>query len=143
MVIFGVALLAICMLIGVFLGELLGLSIGIEANVGGIGLAMIILILLVDYLKKRDKLSQPAQEGLGFWSAMYIPIVIAMSANQNVAGALDGGPLAIMAGIAAVVISWMLVPLLSKGGSETAIDKTVEENTIIIGDEDYNARNIK
>lgn len=39
---------------------------------------------------------------------MYIPIVIAMSANQNVAGALDGGPLAIVAGIAVVIISWIL-----------------------------------
>lgn len=127
MVIFGVAILAICMLIGVFLGELLGLTIGIEANVGGIGIAMLILVLLVDYLKKRGKLSQPAQEGLGFWSAMYIPIVIAMSANQNVAGALDGGPLAITAGAACVVISWMLVPLLSKGGPKTTEDEAVEE----------------
>lgn len=130
MVIYGVALLAICMLIGVFLGELLGLTIGIQANIGGIGLAMIILILLVDYLKKHGRLSLPTQDGLGFWSAMYIPIVIAMSANQNVAGALDGGPLAIMAGVTAIVISWSFVPLLSKGGSPTAKDKTIEENTI-------------
>ena len=140
MVIFGVALLAICMLIGLFFGEIFGLFLGVEANVGGIGIAMIMLVLIVDYLKKRAKLSQPAQEGLGFWSAMYIPIVIAMSANQNVAGALDGGPLAIMAGVAAALIGWMFVPLLSKGGLQTA--ETVEENTFI-GGENKNVRNIK
>jgi malonate transporter MadL subunit len=142
MVIFGVALLAICMLCGIFLGEILGLSLGVEANVGGVGLAMLMLVLIVDYLKKRGKLSQPAQDGLGFWSAMYIPIVIAMSANQNVAGALDGGPLAIVAGVAVVVISWMFVPLLSKGQLQTEIDETVEESTII-GGGDINVRNIK
>ncbi|MEW9503169.1 malonate transporter subunit MadL [Jeotgalibacillus marinus] len=140
MVIFGVALLAICMLIGIFFGEILGLFLGVEANVGGVGIAMIMLVLIVDYLKKRGKLSLPAQDGLGFWSAMYIPIVIAMSANQNVAGALDGGPLAIMAGVAAALIGWLFVPLLSKGGLQT--EETVEENTFI-GGENKNVRNIK
>lgn len=51
MVIFGVALLAICMLCGIFLGEIFGLSLGIEANVGGVGIAMLMLVLIVDYLK--------------------------------------------------------------------------------------------
>lgn len=137
MVIFGVALLAACMLIGVFVGELLGLSLGIDANIGGIGIAMIVLVLVVDYLKKRNKLSQPAQDGLSFWSAMYIPIVIAMSANQNVLGAIKGGPLAITAGIAAVVVSWMLVPLLSKGGSQIADDEILKEETILGGKDNY------
>lgn len=142
MVIFGVALLAACTLIGVFMGELLGLSLGIDANIGGIGIAMIGLVLVVDYLKKRNKLSQPAQDGLSFWSAMYIPIVIAMSANQNVLGAIKGGPLAITAGIAAVVVSWMLVPLLSKGGSPIADDEILEEKTSLGGKDKY-ARNIE
>lgn len=118
MVIFGVALLAVCMLVGVFLGELFGIALGVQANIGGVGIAMLMLVLIVDYLKKRNKLSKPAQEGLSFWSAMYIPIVIAMAASQNVAGALEGGPLAIVAGVACVFISWSLVPLLSKGGSK-------------------------
>jgi malonate transporter MadL subunit len=142
MVIFGVALLAICMLCGIFLGEILGLSLDIEANVGGVGLAMLMLVLIVDHLKKRGKLSQPAQDGLGFWGAMYIPIVIAMSANQNVAGALDGGPLAIVAGIAAVSISWMIVPILSRGGPKTVDASAGSENTSLGGGSN-NVRNIK
>ncbi|PGT82781.1 MULTISPECIES: malonate transporter subunit MadL [Bacillaceae] len=142
MVIFGVALLAICMLCGIFLGEIFGLSLGIEANVGGVGIAMLMLVLIVDYLKKREKLSQAAQDGLGFWSAMYIPIVIAMSANQNVAGALDGGPLAIVAGIAVVIISWIFVPILSKGKFQASGNSAVE-NSHMNGGGNSNVRNIK
>jgi len=139
MVIFGVALLAICMLIGVFFGETLGVLMGVEANVGGVGIAMLLLILIVDYLKKRGKLSQPAQDGLSFWNTMYIPIVVAMSANQNVVAALDGGPLALLAGVIAVVASWILVPILSKGGTKTVIE---EENSMLNGG-DRNVRNIQ
>ncbi|SVD70720.1 uncharacterized protein METZ01_LOCUS423574, partial [marine metagenome] len=36
MVIYGVALLAFCFISGLFLGELLGRLIGIEANLGGV-----------------------------------------------------------------------------------------------------------
>lgn len=137
MVIYGVALLSICLLSGVFLGDLFGKFLGIDANVGGVGIAMLMLILLVEYLKKKDKLKTQTQEGLSFWSAMYIPIVIAMSAQQNVVAALDGGPLAITAGAAAVLISWAAVPALSKGGKAS---KTLETN---ITGGDQHARNSK
>ncbi|WP_144552499.1 malonate transporter subunit MadL [Bacillus sp. X1(2014)] len=115
MIIFGVAILSICFLSGVFFGDLLGHILGIDANVGGVGFAMLMLILLVEYMKKKDKLHKQTSEGLAFWSGMYIPIVIAMSAQQNVVAALDGGILAIIAGVAVVLISWAVVPLLSKG----------------------------
>lgn len=117
MVIYGVALLSICLLSGVLVGDFLGQALGIDANVGGVGFAMIMLILLVEYFKKKDKLNKQTQEGLAFWSSMYIPIVIAMSAQQNVVAALDGGVLAVVAGVAAVLISWAAVPLLSRGGT--------------------------
>lgn len=123
MVIYGVALLSFCLLSGVFLGDFLGTVLGIDANVGGVGIAMLMLILFVEYLKKKDKLNNQTQEGLSFWSAMYIPIVIAMSAQQNVVAALDGGPLALTAGVAAVFISWAFVPLLSRGGN---VNETLE-----------------
>ena len=38
MVIYGVALLSFCMLTGVFLGDLLGRLIGVQANGGGVGI---------------------------------------------------------------------------------------------------------
>ncbi|MEH7544660.1 MULTISPECIES: malonate transporter subunit MadL [Bacillaceae] len=122
MIIFGVAILSICFLSGVFFGDLLGHILGIDANVGGVGFAMLMLILLVEYFKKKDKLNKQTQEGLAFWSGMYIPIVIAMSAQQNVVAALDGGFLAVIAGVAVVVISWAVVPLLSKGGQAEILE---------------------
>jgi malonate transporter MadL subunit len=40
-----------------------------------------------------------------------------MAAQQNVVSAMKGGILAVVAGVAAVVLSFMLVPLLSRIGS--------------------------
>lgn len=122
MVIYGVALLSICMLVGILIGELLGKLVGVDANVGGIGIAMLILVLLVDYLKKKGKLIKKTQEGVSFWSAIYIPIVVAMAAQQNVAAAIKGGPVAILAGVGAVLASFALVPVLSKIGKDKPVD---------------------
>src|SRR5699024_11837334 len=97
------------------------LPICINANIGAVGLAMLILVLAVDYLQKNNKLSELAQNGIQFWSAMYIPIVVAMAANQNVAGALEGGFLAILVGIGATILGWIFVPILSK---KSATDST-------------------
>jgi malonate transporter MadL subunit len=119
LVIYGVSLLSICMLVGVFLGDLLGKALGVKANVGGVGIAMLMLVLLVDYLKKRNKLNLQTQQGLGFWGAMYIPIVVAMASQQNVAAAVKGGPVALLAGVAATVTCCALVPVVSKIGKKT------------------------
>jgi len=121
MVISGVAILSLCMLIGIFFGDILGMFLGIDANIGGVGIAMVLLVLLVDYLTKRERLSMPAQNVIEFWSDMYIPIVVAMAANQNVAGALYGGFLAILVGIGATILGWIFVPILSK---KSATDST-------------------
>ena len=58
----------------------------------------------------------PTAKGIGFWSAMYIPIVVAMAARQNVAAALSGGWMAIIAGVAAVSASFALIPVLARFG---------------------------
>ncbi|MFB4159259.1 malonate transporter subunit MadL [Geomicrobium sp. JSM 1781026] len=116
MVIYGVAILAVCMIVGMLFGEWLGLAMGVSANVGGVGIAMLLLILLVDRLKIKGRLNEATQMGLGFWNAMYIPIVIAMAANQNVVAAIGGGPLAIVTGIGVVIISFLAVPLVTRIG---------------------------
>lgn len=46
----------------------------------------------------------------------HIPIVVAMAAQQNVVAALKGGPVAVLAGTAAVVVSFALVPVISRIG---------------------------
>jgi malonate transporter MadL subunit len=48
--------------------------------------------------------------GIHFWSAMNIPIVVAMAAKQDVTGALSSAWMAIIAGVAAVAASFALMP---------------------------------
>ena len=119
MVIYGVALLAICMLVGVFLGDVLGQLIGVQANVGGVGIAMLLLILFSNLRDHGLELKAPTASGINFWSAMYIPIVVAMAAKQNVIAALSSGWMAIVAGVAAVVASFALIPLLARLGGQS------------------------
>ena len=129
MVIYGVALLAGCMLAGIFVGELLGKLIGVQANVGGVGIAMLLMILLAEFLRKRGRLNPVSQQGVIFWSSIYIPVVVAMAAKQNVIAAVKGGPAALLAGALAVVVSCALVPLISRIGAaepENRADGPVE-----------------
>jgi malonate transporter MadL subunit len=118
LVIYGVALLAGCMVAGIFVGELLGKLIGVQANVGGVGIAMLLLILLSDAMRKHGKLNPVTSQGVLFWSSIYIPVVVAMAAKQNVIAAVKGGPAALLAGSLAVAVSFALVPVISRiGGS--------------------------
>jgi malonate transporter MadL subunit len=45
---------------------------------------------------------------------MYIPIVVAMAAKQNVIAAVSSGWMAIIAGVAAVAVSFAMIPLLDR-----------------------------
>ncbi|HYQ53325.1 MAG TPA: malonate transporter subunit MadL [Pseudomonas sp.] len=128
MIIYGVAFLALCTLVGLFIGELLGKLLGVPANVGGVGIAMLLLIFIGSYLGKRGLIKPKSEQGVEFWSAIYIPIVVAMAAQQNVLGALSGGPMAILAGVVAVVASFAMVPLLDRIGQkkpEAVTDKSL------------------
>lgn len=124
MVIYGVSILAVCYIVGQFIGELLGLILGVNANVGGVGFAMIILIFVTEHMKKKNLLPQESQKGIIFWSSMYIPIVVAMSATQNVVSAISGGLLAILAGVASVVVAFLLIPVISKLTNSKKDDET-------------------
>ncbi len=123
MIIYGVALLSACLVVGLYIGEILGSLIGVKANVGGVGIAMLLLILAHNLPRSRPLASGASAGGITFWGAMYIPIVVAMAARQNVVGAIDGGALALLAGIGAVAVSFALIPLISRiGSSPAAID---------------------
>jgi malonate transporter MadL subunit len=115
-VIYGVALLSFCMLVGVFVGDVLGELIGVQANVGGVGIAMLLLLLLSNLSSHRFRFNPITENGIGFWSAMYIPIVVAMAAKQNVIAAISSGWMAIIAGVAAVAASFAMIPLLDRIG---------------------------
>ena len=118
--IFGVALLAGCMLVGSFVGNVLGYLIGLNSDVGGVGFAMLLLLILVNSEKVSSKLPKGSSEGITFWKEMFIPIIIAMTAAQNVYHAISSGALAIVAGLAAVAAAFALVPVLSRMSKKTA-----------------------
>jgi malonate transporter MadL subunit len=123
MVIYGVALLSFCMLIGVFIGDILGELIGVQANVGGVGIAMLLLIVLSNLSHHQFRLNPITESGIGFWSAMYIPIVVAMAAKQNVIAAISSGWLAIITGVAAVAASFAMIPLMARFGKGRRSDQ--------------------
>lgn len=118
MVIYGVALLAFCYLTGIFLGDILGAVLGVKANVGGVGFAMLFLIILANKGIDAGWLDKKSQEGIAFWSAMYIPIVVAMSSIQNVVAAISGGAVAILGGIVGVALGFVFIPILSRKKSQ-------------------------
>ena len=120
MIIYGVALLSVSLIFGMLIGEALGVMLGVDANVGGVGIAMLFLVFASNSPSFQALTEGAAGEGIKFWSAMYIPIVVAMAARQNVAAAADGGMLALVAGIAAILVSFALVPVLSRlSGSDS------------------------
>lgn len=116
MKIFGVALLAGCFLIGHIFGDFLGKLFHLSGNLGGVGFAMLLLIFVYDYAKKKDWLAKETENGILFWSTMYIPVVVAMSATKNVKAAMSGGFMAVLVGIIATAFCYLLVPVISKLG---------------------------
>lgn len=114
MAIYGTAILSICLITGLAIGKILGAMLGIKTDVGGVGIAMLLLILVTDWLRKRGRMALPTAAGVQFWSLIYIPIVVAMAASLNVRGAIRGGPAAILAGTLAVLVCFALVPLIAR-----------------------------
>jgi malonate transporter MadL subunit len=125
MIIYGTALLAACHLLGIILGDLLGYILGVPANVGGVGIAMLLLIFSRHYLHRRGLLCAASESGVLYWGAIYIPIVVAMSMQQNVVAALRGGPIALIAAVATVAICGLMVSLINR--MESRPDNSAEE----------------
>jgi malonate transporter MadL subunit len=119
MKIYGVALLAACFLAGKLLGNVLGNLINIDSDIGGVGFAMLLLMVSSMYLRKKGWMVEETKKGILFWSSIYIPIVVAMAATLNVNAALSGGIVTLVAGIGVTVVCMLLVPLLSKIGRST------------------------
>ena len=112
--IYGVALLAGCMFVGSFIGNVLGLLTGLNSDIGGVGFAMILLLLVTNSSKINKLLPDTYIKGINFWKEMYIPVTIAMAASQNVVSALSGGIIALVLGLCVVLIMLFLIPLFNK-----------------------------
>lgn len=124
MTISGVALLAICTLLGAWLGELLGAALHVKANVGGVGIAMMLLIAARLWLVRRGALTAGLKAGVEFWGSLYIPIVVAMAAQQNVVAAVKSGPIVVITAVGAVVLCFAAVALIGRlGGPVETMDE--------------------
>ncbi|MGJ7509774.1 malonate transporter subunit MadL [Variovorax sp. GT1P44] len=123
MIIYGTALLAVCHLLGIFIGDLLGQAMGVKTNVGGVGIAMLLLIFARIYMQKKDMLPKLTELGVEYWGAMYIPVVVAMAAQQDMVSALRGGPVALLSAIAAVGVCAIVISVINR--TESPEDEAV------------------
>ncbi|MFZ5754714.1 MAG: malonate transporter subunit MadL [Bacillota bacterium] len=119
MEIYGLGIIAACMFVGVFVGSIFAKLLGVSGDVGGVGIAMLLLVLVSNYIKLDEK----TQNGIKLISNLYIPIIVAMAATQDVVKALSGGAVAFLAGGVATVASFFLVPLLSRIGKGDKISQ--------------------
>ena len=115
MIIYGTALLATCHLLGIFLGDVLGQALGVKTNVGGVGIAMLLLIGARLAMQKREILPKLTELGVEYWGAMYIPVVVAMAAQQDMVAALRGGPVAVLAAILSVAVCAVVISAINRG----------------------------
>ena len=112
--IYGVATLAGCMLLGTLIGTVFGDLIGAGTEIGGVGFAMLLLIFVTNSKKLKFTQKPAFIQGLQFWKAMFIPVVIAMTATQDVFHMLSSSIVAIVAGVAAVSASFLMLYGLRK-----------------------------
>lgn len=110
----GLAILSFSFILGMWTGELLGSWLGISANVGGVGFAMIFLILSKEFFIRKGWWKDELEFGIEFWNKLYIPVVIAMAASLNVKSAISSGTLAVFAGIVPVILAFAVFFLIMK-----------------------------
>jgi malonate transporter MadL subunit len=134
MAIYGSAILAFSLVCGLIAGRLLGLACGIEANVGGVGIAMLLLILITDRLSRAAPLAPATRGGILYWGSIYVPVAVAIAASQNVRSAVRGGPAAVLAGAGATIACLLLVPVVSRMGGRGDGDEGSWEKSAPAGD---------
>ena len=112
--IYSLVTLAVCMLLGKYIGTCFGTLVGINADVGGVGFAILLLLFVGNCPKFTFTKKQDFIQGMNFWKKMYIPVVVAMAASQNVFRMLTSGMVAIIGGAAAVAFPFLLLYILHK-----------------------------
>jgi malonate transporter MadL subunit len=120
----------VCHLLGIILGDLLGRALGMNTNVGGVGIAMLLLIIARLQLHRRGHLNAISESGVHYWGAIYIPVVVAMAMQQNVVAALRGGPVALIAAVGSIVICGLFVSLINRMEPEPVAEPSTEEKNV-------------
>lgn len=128
-VMLGTALLAVCYLVGIVAGDALGTAIGVKANVGGVGFAMILLIASLHVLHKRGAVTGATERGFTFWAALYIPVVVAMSATQNVLVAFKSGIVAVLGAAVTVAVCVGMIAVINRIIHRRGVDPAWQTTT--------------
>ncbi|MGQ9845751.1 MAG: malonate transporter subunit MadL [Caldisericia bacterium] len=113
MEIYGLAILTSLFIVGETIGYSLGKLLNV-GDVGGVGFAMLFLILLTNTKYWNEKVAEKTKNGVKFIGAIYVPIIVAMVLQSNILGAFKSGLVAFLAGGVAVVGMLLLTPFLSK-----------------------------
>jgi malonate transporter MadL subunit len=80
---------------------------------------MLLLIFARLYMEKNDKLPKLTELGVEYWGAMYIPVVVAMAAQQDMVAALRGGPVAILSAFAAAAVCACVISVINRTEAKT------------------------
>jgi malonate transporter MadL subunit len=138
MIIYGTTLLAACHLLGIFLGDLLGHALGVKTNVGGVGIAMLLLIFARIYMARNNILPKLTELGVEYWGAMYIPVVVAMAAQQDVVSALRGGPIALLSAFGSAAVCACAIALINRTERPAAASEPapMRHNELLADDHD-------
>lgn len=110
----GVAVLAACAILGKIAGNTLGFVLGTGSDLGGVGFGMLLLLYVTNSKRFSALKTEAFSRGIDFWRGMFIPMVIAMAASQNVASALSSGAVAILAGLIPVLVAFLALSFVSR-----------------------------
>ena len=112
--IYSLVTLSLCMLLGKYIGNCFGALVGINADVGGVGFAILLLLFVGNNKFFSFARKNAFTQGMQFWKQMYMPVVVAMAASQNVYRMLTSVMVAIIGGAAAVAFPFLLLYILHK-----------------------------
>jgi malonate transporter MadL subunit len=127
MEIYGLGITAASYFIGNVVGEFVGKISGIGGNIGGVGFGMFFLVFVASFLEKKNLMGKKTSEGIKFLSAIYISVIVAMAASQNVVAAIKGGPAALLAGGLATFIGlFVVVPISRIGGKPEPLPENTD-----------------
>lgn len=108
MIIYGIALVSLCVIIGEFIGISIGYITGLNVDVGGIGIAMILLMLISNYFSSKGyKFHELTETGIKIWSLLYIPIFFAMISKLNVYLAFSSGIIPVLISVFVVLLMFI------------------------------------
>lgn len=115
-IMFGFAIVSFCYIVGKWIGMSFGAMIGV-GDVGGVAFAMMGVVVLSNTRFWAGRVDDRIKNGVIIASAIYLPVIVAMVYKTNVWGAVQAGPIAIIAGFVAILTGLLLVrPLASIGG---------------------------